>query len=109
MTEVCIFRSRGSIVGFQAKGHTGYAEEGNDIVCSAVSALTQSAVLGITELLKLNAAVSVHKGDLYCMLEENIRSGDLESAQLILETMRLGLESVSDNYDRYLKIVEKEV
>jgi uncharacterized protein YsxB (DUF464 family) len=109
MTEVCIFRSRGSIVGFQAKGHTGYAEEGSDIVCSAVSVLTQSAVLGVTELLKLNAAVSVHKGDLNCMLEKDIKPGDLERAQLIFETMRLGLESVSDDYDRYLKIVEKEV
>jgi uncharacterized protein YsxB (DUF464 family) len=109
MTEVCIFLKSGNIVGFQAKGHTGYAEEGNDIVCSAVSALTQSAVQGITELLKMNAAVSVSKGDLYCMLEKDAGPAELERAQIILGTMRLGLKTISDDYNRNLKIVEKEV
>lgn len=109
MTEVCIFRTGDNIVGFQATGHAGYAEQGNDIVCSAVSALTQSAVIGLTELLSLDAAVTVKEGDLRCMLNKGVTAHDLEKAQLILKTMYLGLESISGDYDRYLKITEKEV
>lgn len=41
MTRITLFRSRSHAIGFEAEGHTGYAEEGSDIVCAAVSALTQ--------------------------------------------------------------------
>ncbi|OQB25201.1 MAG: hypothetical protein BWY11_00531 [Firmicutes bacterium ADurb.Bin182] len=109
MTEILIYRENGYIVGFAAKGHTGYAREGCDVVCSAVSALTQSAVLGITELLKLTCAVSVGEGNISCMLEKDISGEDLQNAQLILGTMHLGLKSIADDYKKYLRITEKEV
>ena len=33
MTRITLFRSRSHAIGFEAEGHTGYAEEGSDIVC----------------------------------------------------------------------------
>ena len=39
MTRITLFRSRSHAIGFEAEGHTGYAEEGSDIVCAAISAL----------------------------------------------------------------------
>ena len=42
MVSVDLFRNRqGMITGYKVSGHAGYSEEGSDIVCSAVSALTQ--------------------------------------------------------------------
>ena len=38
---------QGRLCGFIVEGHADYAEEGSDIVCAAVSALTQTALLGI--------------------------------------------------------------
>lgn len=38
------------ICGFQTSGHAGYAESGMDIICSAVSALTITAINSIDEL-----------------------------------------------------------
>ena len=35
------------ITGYKVSGHAGYSEEGSDIVCSAVSALTQAPLLGL--------------------------------------------------------------
>ena len=35
--------------GFTISGHADYAEEGSDIVCAAVSALSQTALLGLME------------------------------------------------------------
>lgn len=109
MTTVTIFRQNGRIAGFSAKGHTGFAEAGEDIVCSAVSAITQTAVLGLTEVLKLPAAVSVHDAKLSCMLEKDIADIDWQKAELILETMALGLRSIADSYGDYIKIIEREV
>lgn len=109
MTKVTLFRQNGRICGFSTKGHSGFAEEGEDIVCSAVSALTQTAVMGITELLKLSVAVEIKDAWLYCMLERNIAEADWQKAELILETMALGLCSIADSYSDYLKIIDREV
>lgn len=109
MTRVTIFRQNGRIAGFLADGHTGFAEEGEDIVCSAVSAVTQTAVLGLTDVLNLPAAVEVQDATLSCMLEKGIAEADWQRAELILETMTVGLRSIADSYGDYIKIIEREV
>ena len=38
----------GSINGFAVNGHADYAPKGQDIICAAVSAVTQAALLGLT-------------------------------------------------------------
>ena len=52
MTTITVFYRGERIAGFRAKGHSGYAESGSDIVCAAVSAITQTACLGLMERLE---------------------------------------------------------
>ena len=40
MTTVCFYKSGGYYYGFEEQGHTGYGESGDDILCSALSAMT---------------------------------------------------------------------
>ena len=40
MTKLVFFRTGGVFYGFEEQGHTGYGEEGNDILCAALSAMT---------------------------------------------------------------------
>ena len=40
MTTVTFYKRKGVYYGFHESGHTGYAEEGEDILCSALSAMT---------------------------------------------------------------------
>ena len=40
MTKIIFYRSGGSFYGFEEQGHTGYGEAGEDILCSALSAMT---------------------------------------------------------------------
>ena len=40
MTKIVFFRSGGVFYGFEEHGHTGYASAGEDILCSALSAMT---------------------------------------------------------------------
>lgn len=51
------------ITGYKVSGHAGYSEEGSDIVCSAVSALTQAPLLGLEKHLKLNPSYVVNQED----------------------------------------------
>ena len=40
MTKVTFFKRDGVYYGFEEQGHTGYGEAGEDILCSALSAMT---------------------------------------------------------------------
>lgn len=47
--------SDGLYTGFSIKGHSGYASEGEDIVCSAVSAMAMLASNTITDIFGIEA------------------------------------------------------
>ena len=40
MTTIIFYKSDGFYYGFEEQGHTGYGESGDDILCSALSAMT---------------------------------------------------------------------
>ena len=40
MTKLVFFRTGGVFYGFEEQGHTGYGEEGGDVLCAALSAMT---------------------------------------------------------------------
>ena len=84
MTRVVIFKKKDRISGFEISGHTGYAEEGSDIVCSAVSSVSQMALLGIKDVLKLNIFFEISDGFLKLSLGKNVEN---ESAQVLLKSM----------------------
>ena len=109
MTDVTILRCKKDIAGFEVHGHSGYADEGSDIVCSAVSALTQTAVIGLQELLKLTPALEIENGDMVCILPADMEEETNRQANLILETMALGIRSIEKTYGDYIKISERTV
>ena len=47
MTTITFFKKNGVYYGFKETGHSGFAEEGNDIVCSALSAMTMLIINAI--------------------------------------------------------------
>lgn len=105
MTSVEIVRdAEGKICEFRSRGHTGYAEEGRDLVCAGVSAIVQTAVLGLEEYLKLKPKVEQEKGYLSCQLERDIFLN--REIDAILETMVLGLRAIEREHPEYLKVEE---
>ena len=47
MTKVVFFKSGDSFWGFEEQGHTGFDASGNDILCSAISAMTMLVINSI--------------------------------------------------------------
>ena len=47
MTKLVFFRSGGVFYGFEEQGHTGYGEEGDDVLCAALSAMTMLIINAI--------------------------------------------------------------
>lgn len=104
--KVCRDKS-GNLKGFVATGHAGYAPRGEDIVCSAVSTLTQTAVLGL-ESIGAPFDLDVRDGGMRVMLGglEGVPPRKVEDARLILETIILGLKAVADVGREFVRVVE---
>lgn len=80
------------------------------MVCSAVSAITQTCVIGITEVLGLNAEVSVDEDNgIACRLPTGPDDDRQRQAALLIQTMAAGLRSVQAAYPGTLKTIDKEV
>jgi len=47
MTKITFFKRDGIYYGFEETGHSGFADEGNDIICAAISAMTMLVVNAI--------------------------------------------------------------
>ena len=62
MTKITFFRSGGSFYGFEEEGHTGYADEGQDILCAALSAMTMLIVNTIEIAYASDVDYSVNEG-----------------------------------------------
>lgn len=110
MTRVTFLYRRGRPCGFRASGHAGYADSGEDIVCAAISALTQTCELGLTEKLGLN--VEVRRDDergFYELTTPGIPGRrQRREAAILFDTLLIGLESIRSSYPEYLRINAKE-
>ena len=47
MTTITFYKTHGFYYGFEEQGHTGYGESGEDILCSALSAMTMLIINAI--------------------------------------------------------------
>ena len=47
MTTITFYKTGGFYYGFEEQGHTGFAESGEDILCSALSSMTMLIINAI--------------------------------------------------------------
>jgi uncharacterized protein YsxB (DUF464 family) len=104
MIKIKIDRINGTIVSFAAEGHAQYAQQGQDIICAAVSAILQTAAFGLINYLELDPEIATTDGWLSCQLELEVARNN--EVQAILETMLAGLEETKKEYPDYIKINE---
>jgi uncharacterized protein YsxB (DUF464 family) len=68
MTKIVFFRSGGVYYGFEEHGHTGYASAGDDILCSALSAMTMLVINTIEVAYASNVEYTVDDGAAHIMV-----------------------------------------
>ena len=109
MINVIIAKVNRNIVSIEANGHSGYAEEGSDIVCSAVSTLLETLISGLVEVAKIDAKYDIDESipRLYVSLPENLSVEQMRDAQTLMKTAVIGIKSVRNEYQKFIKIKEK--
>lgn len=112
MTTIKIFKNKGEIVAFEISGHSGYAKSGHDIVCSAISSISQTTCLGIVKVAKINATIKRDdkKGFLSLRLPKNLDQTQKNNANLLLNTMQQSLSEIAFDYNNYIQMeVQDEI
>ena len=106
MTEIEFFtRGKETLVGFHVYGHSGFAEEGEDIVCAAVSSAVFMTMNTVTDVFHVNAGVSAENGDAVM----KIPSKDAEACQGILLGLKLHMLELEKQYGDFIKVKFTEV
>lgn len=86
--------------GIKVSGHAGYAQHGQDIVCAAVSALTQTLIRSIEDLTsdKIEYEISPGKAD--------IKYGNLsEKSKCLVDSFFIGVCMIADEYPENVRIM----
>ncbi len=101
MTKIFLFKKKDHIFACQVKGHSGYAENGNDIVCAAVSTAVQMALVGLDEVLHLKLEQKTSDGFLSFKILEGFED---ERAQVLLSAMEKTLQKLAMEYGKFVKM-----
>lgn len=103
MISITVFQNGQQYTGFLCEGHAGYAQEGFDIVCSAVSALTVNTINSIEEFTEDGMRVEQKEEGGYLKLELDFPVS--AQADLLMRSLVLGLQAMEENYGgRYLVV-----
>lgn len=87
--------------GLTVEGHAGYAETGKDIVCAAVSALTQTLIAGIESLTDDRISYEIKPGKVYIVYKDLS-----ERAQLLVDSFFIGISEIITAYgEEYVRFI----
>ncbi|WP_350342527.1 ribosomal-processing cysteine protease Prp [Proteinivorax tanatarense] len=106
MIKVKILKDGKDFSGYVVKGHSRYADRGNDIVCAGASSLTQTTAITLEKKLNLNLNIEVddEKGYLRVVYPNNLSPLLQESVNLITEHMLIGLKEIEKQYGQYILV-----
>ncbi len=110
MTRISITKCNENISQVVCDGHTDYGLSGEDIVCSALSSIVQTAVLGIMYVVGVNLDLKrdEKRGYLSFKVPENLDSTQQHDINVILNTMLCGISDLREGYSDFIELEVKE-
>ncbi|WP_160678455.1 ribosomal-processing cysteine protease Prp [Clostridium sp. C8-1-8] len=123
MVKLDFYKSKDIITGFKIDNHALLeremimAGEAYDMICNSVSVLSQSVLIGLDEVLKLNVPYEISNGYIKLDLKE-LDEDEIQKAQVLLKTFELSIESIlisleqsfgKNKTDQYICVKKEEV
>ena len=106
MTKCEFFTEGDRITGFSVSGHSGYAEQGQDIVCAAISAVVTMAEATINDVCGAKAKVRVKDEDARITLTLPASCDEEETVQAVLAGMMVTLIALQEDYSDFIEVLE---
>ena len=103
MTTLTLLYKERQPIGFRCEGHSGYAEAGEDIVCAAISSITQFCI-NVAEQFELPIQYNVDEALLQCSVEhpDAIFTG-------LIDALKKSATELSEDYPEYIRLQIMEV
>lgn len=95
----------GQLLGFELSGHSGYAEQGEDIVCAAVSSAAYMTANTILEVLKVSAFTDIAEAK----MTVRIPFKNVATCRDILSGFKLHMISLEEQYPEFISVNYLEV
>lgn len=97
MIKAVFYLCKKDVIGYEISGHAQFAAKGSDIVCAAVSVLSQAVTAELS-----NAVLNDCEGISVRLIEPNARN------RVLCETLIHGLKQIEEQYPKNLKVVVYE-
>ena len=117
MTKVVFFRNDGIFYGFRETGHTGYGEEGDDVLCAALSAMTMLLINSINGVFAGELDYTVDEGATEIMVQSKSALPEFEEDERkryaisgLFMSYYIQLNDLMEEYYKYLQgaVIDKE-
>ena len=110
MTNIVISKVNGEVVSMECDGHTGYGVAGEDIVCSALSSIVQTGVLGLMSVAGVNVSLTreIDRGYLKFTMPSDMSTEQRHDAKVIIDTMLLGIYDLREGFSDFIELEVKE-
>ena len=108
MTTVTFYMEGERIVGFTVQGHSGYADEGSDIICAAVTSAVRLTECAINDVLGLEAAVKVREKDasITLKLPSSLGQTNESTCQALLTALMVHFVQLAEEYPDHISVLE---
>ena len=105
MIQVIVTVEDSVIAGFELSGHSGFSDEGSDIVCAAVSSAAYMTANTVTDVQDLDCLLTVDDG----FMKLSLSKPEAEAAQVILNGFLLHINALSQEYSQFIDLKISEV
>ena len=106
MTTVTFLTEGKRIIGFDAKGHSGYSEAGSDIVCAAITSAVRLVESTVNDVLGLAASVKVRSGAVEFRLPGGLSATNESTCQALLTGLMLLFSELHSEYPDNIEVME---
>ncbi|MCD8003126.1 MAG: ribosomal-processing cysteine protease Prp [Clostridiales bacterium] len=116
MTRITFFKQGDIYYGFEEHGHTGYGDSGEDILCSAISAMTMLVInaLEISYQSDVSYSFSDEGGEIKLVAKDALPKYCGDEIKQYAVAGLIGayfyqLMDLTEEYYDYLSVTEKEI
>lgn len=88
----------------QVEGHDSSAPAGRNLICAAVSAMTEMTGIGMVDVCSIPVKITAENGRWELILPEGAES--ISAAQTLLETLRKALIRLSETQGGAIRVKE---
>ena len=109
MTTVSFLVEQARIVGFDVQGHSGWGEEGEDIVCAAITSAIRLVECTVNDVMGLCASVKVREKDakISFRLPGGLSAPAESTCQNLLAGLMVYLTQLHDEYPENIEVMEE--